>query len=294
MVKKNIFLAYSFLFPAILLVLFIYLIPFILNLFLSFTDWKGVGWTANFIAFKNYIDVFKSHNLLVPFLNTLKFAAITVILQNIIALTLAVLLNEKSIITTIARVVVFIPTITNTVAVGRIWQFIFNPIKGSLKTIFENMGLDFLANIRWIGDPRVVLYSLILVSMWQWFGWNFILYSAGLQNIPEEINEASSIDGASSFSRFTRITLPLLIPTFTINIVLTTIGSLKVFELPYIMTGGGPGRASETFIMAIIQASFLESRIGFGSALTFLLFIVIFAISIVQNKTMRKIEDRIL
>jgi raffinose/stachyose/melibiose transport system permease protein len=290
--NKNL-IPYFYIMPAIFVILFIYLGPFLFNTFMTFTDWDGISRSFNIIYFKNYVEVFKTKEILVPFLNTLKFAAVSIILQNLVALTLAILLNESFFGSNIAKVIVFIPTITNTVAVGKIWQLIFNPMNGPLTALFDNLGLDFLSDIRWIGNPNIVLYSIVLVNTWQWFGYNFILYSAGLKCIPEEINEAASIDGASYFSKIMHITIPLLVPTITINLVLTTIGTLKIFELPYVMTSGGPGRASETFVMSIINYSFYQSKVGFGATLTLFLFIIILFISIIQNKGLFSVEKRL-
>lgn len=276
--------------PAIILILFIYAGPLLFTMVLSFTDWTGLGWDINFIGLDNFKRIFSSRNVLLPISNTLKFALFTVIFQNLVALVVALILNEDFKGRNFFRAIFFLPSIISTVAVGYIWTLIFDPVQGPVSLIVNTFGLEFLNHIRWLGDPKVVVYSLILVNIWQWFGWNMVIFIAGLQGIPADIYEAASIDGASPIQRFWNITFPLLAPTITINIILTTIGGLKVFDLPYVMTGGGPGNYSQSITMKIIEDSFFLNKVGYGASLTILMFAIILIVSIAQNRLLTRRE----
>jgi len=279
--------------PSLILIGFIYIGPLLYTIFLSSTDWNGISRSFNFVGFNNFIGIFKNKDFLLPLSNTFIFAIATLIFQNLIALVFAVLLNENFRGRNVFRTIFFMPVVITTVAIGWIWRLIFNPFYGPIAYVGKFFGIGFLTDIRWLADSRIVLYSIILVNIWQWFGWNMVIYLAGLQAIPEELYEASNIDGASFFAKFRYITIPLLIPAITINLIMTTIGGLRIFDLPFIMTGGGPGHASETFVMKIIRSTFRDNRVGFGAALSVILVILIFIISIIQNRYLTRAEESV-
>lgn len=288
-------LPYIYMSPAIILIILIYIAPLIYSIFISFTDWDGLSKNFNFVGLKNFIDFFSlsSRQVIVPFKNTFIFTLITVTIQNIIALFFAVLLNEKFRGRTFFRTVFFMPTIITTVAVGYIWRLVYDPIKGPIAFIGKKLGIDFLTNIRWLSNGKIALYSVILVNIWQWFGWNMVIFLAGLQTIPRDLYEAADIDGGSVIGKFMRITLPLLVPSITINVILSSIGGLRVYDLPYIMTQGGPGYATETVVMTITRISFYLGKYGLGAAITILLFIITLCIAIFQNVFFNRLEKRV-
>lgn len=290
MIKKKNFMPYIFMLPSLILIGFIYVGPIIFTLFLSTTDWTGIGTNFNFIGFKNFIEIFTLKDLLKPLSNTFIFAIVALIFQNLIALILAIFINDNFKGRNFFRTVYFMPTIITTAAIGWVWRLIYNPFVGPINYFAKSFNIGWLSNIRWLADSRIVLYSIILVNVWEWFGWNMIIYLAGLQAIPQELYEVSSIDGASFFAKFKYITIPLLMPAITINIIMTTIGGLRIFDLPYIMTAGGPGHSSETFVMTIIRYTFGGNRVGFGGALSIILIILILAISIIQNRLLTRVE----
>jgi raffinose/stachyose/melibiose transport system permease protein len=285
------YMPYAFLAPSILLLLFIFAGPFLAVTLLSFTDWDGLSWSMKFIGLKNYAAIFTEREAVDSLSNTILFLVLTVVLQNLFALLAAVVLTGKVFGKTFFRAVYFMPSIISIIAIGAVWSMIFDPISGPYVYVLEHLGLQSLADMRWLADPKLVMFAIVFVNVWQWAGWNMVVYLAGLQGIPSELYEAASIDGAGAFGRFRFITFPLLAPAITINIVMTTIGGIKVFELPFVMTGGGPGHASETIAITIIRNSFALNKVGYGSAMSLILVVFILAVTFIQNKVLSKAEE---
>lgn len=275
---------YLFLAPACFIFLLIYVGPMLATTLLSFTDWNGISREFHFVGLKNFIRIFTNTDLLRPLGNTLLFTVLTVILQSSLSLILAVALNHRFFGHNLLRGVFFLPCVVSSVAIGYAWSLIFNPVSGPIALVAKALGWDFLAGIRWLADPNIVLFSLVIVNVWQWTGWSMVIYLAGLQSIPQELYEAAAIDGAGGMQRFRYVTMPLILPSVTINVVMSTIGGLKAYDLMYIMTSGGPGHASQTFAMASVEATFLQKQAGLGSALSLVMFLMILLVSFVQNK----------
>ncbi len=287
-------LPYMFMLPAILLILFIYLIPFVYSIVISLTDWNGISKNMNFIGIKNYIDIVKEKSLQQVLRNNVVYFIEIVIIQNVLAMLIAVLLNGKFKSKNFFRATLFMPTVVCTVAVGFIWNLMFDPVSGPIPGLIQFLNIPGLKDIIWLGNPRTALHTIVLVNTWQWTGWSMVIYIAGLQSIDEGLYEASSIDGANSWKKFFHITLPLLAPSITINIVTASIGAFKIFDLPFVMTKGGPGRASESLAMAIYNNSFSLNKMGYGTAISLVLFSIILTISIFQTMYFRKREENIL
>ena len=282
---------YLFIAPAALLFLLIYVGPMAATAMLSVTDWNGISKTFNFVGLKNFIDVFTNPKLLQPLGNTIFFTVCTVAIQCTLALLLAVALNRPFRGHNALRMVFFMPCVVSMVAVGYAWSLIYNPVMGPLALLSDKLGLTALSNIKWLADPDIVLLSIVIVNVWQWTGYNMVIYLAGLQSIPNNLYEAASIDGANGMQRFFRITLPMVAPSITINVIMATIGGLKAFDLMYVMTGGGPGHSSQTFAMASVDAFFTQNKAGLGSALSLIMFIMIMMVSWLQNHILSKNEE---
>lgn len=283
-------LPYLFMLPAIAVFLFIYAGPMLATFVLGFTDWNGISPSFNFVGLKNYIKVLTDKSLQEPLMNTFEFTILTVAIQSVLALLLAVALNKSFRGRNFFRTVLFLPCIVSMVAVGYAWSLIFNPVMGPLGMIADQFGWQFLKEIKWLSDPGIVLKSIVLVNVWQWTGYNMVIYLAGLQSIPAHLYEAAAIDGANKRHQFFKITLPMIAPSITINVVLATMGGLKAFDLMYVMTNGGPGHASETFAMASVDAFFRQKQAGLGSAMAVLMFIMILFVSVMQNKILSRRE----
>jgi raffinose/stachyose/melibiose transport system permease protein len=282
-------LPYLFMGPAIAVLAFIYLAPIIFMLAISVTDWTGVGWRLNFVGLQNFVRIVTGgERALTPVVNVIVFAVGTVVIQNVLGLAFALVLDRDFRGREFFRTIFFMPTVIASIAVAQMWKTMLIPGTGTIANIAGSLGLKSITRILWLGDTDIVMYVLIGINVWQWFGYNMVIYLAGLQNIPVHLYEAADVDGASGFDKLRYITLPLLGPAATISIILTTIGALKMFDLPYLLTQGGPGNATKTITMDIVQRTFLNNDLGYASALSVLLLMGIALITVVQNRTMRR------
>ena len=288
--RTNYFLPYLFMLPAIVLILFVFLLPFLASVYISLTDWNGMGWNMRFIGLKNFTNMIGARNINGVLLNNVKYFIILVFVQNSVAVLIAVLLNVKNRGQGFFRAVLFLPTIISAVAVSFIWNLMYDPIYGPVPNAANFLHLPGLAGSTWLGDPGLALYLIAFVSMWQWTGWNMVVYYAGLQTIPSELYESANMDGASAVQQFRHVTVPMLAPAITINMVVSSIGVLKIFDLPFVMANGGPGHSTTTFAIIIYNESFLANKIGYGTALSLVLFVLVLLISSLQTVYLRKRE----
>jgi raffinose/stachyose/melibiose transport system permease protein len=271
--------------PAFILFFIFHTYPTLQGIFYSFTDWKGYGdWS--FVGVKNYLNVFKDERALDAYGFTFKFAIISTILVNIFSLLVAMGLNGKIKFQKTLRAIYFLPYILSILIVGFIFNFIFTHF---LPGIGESLGIEFLSkNI--FGDPKLAWLGIVLVAVWQSVAFNTILYLAGLVTISEDIYEAASIDGAGVWTKFWKITFPLIAPFFTINMVLAMKGFLMVFDQIVALTGGGPGKSTESISLLIYRGGFEGGEFAYQSANAVIYFIVIVVISIIQLKFLEKRE----
>ncbi|WP_409275064.1 carbohydrate ABC transporter permease [Neobacillus sp. SCS-31] len=285
MKKSNFYLLVAV--PAFALFFIFHTYPALQGIFYSFTDWKGYGdW--NFVGIKNYINVLKDDRAGHAYLFTFKFAIVTTILVNIISLLVAMGLNSKIKFQKTLRAVYFLPYILSILIVGFIFNFIFAHM---LPQVGETLGWGWLAkNI--LGDPDLAWLGIVLVAVWQSVAFSTILYLAGLVTISEDLYEAASIDGAGAWRKFWSITFPMIAPFFTINMVLAMKGFLQVFDQIVALTGGGPGRATESIALLIYRGGFEGGEFAYQSANAVLYFIVIVAISVFQLRVLNKREAR--
>ncbi|MCI8978497.1 sugar ABC transporter permease [bacterium 1xD8-48] len=293
-IKKKTGLPYLFMLPSILILLGVYLLPFLYSLYISVTDWSGMGQKLNFVGLSNYKGLFEEPHFWETLRNNLIYFVELVGIQFIISMVLAVVLNAAFKGRNFFRALYFMPTIICTLAVGFIWNIMFDPINGPIKTLLKNAGFLELSRIMWLGNTKTAIHAVSFVSLWQWTGWSMVIYLAGLQSIDKNLYEAAEIDGANAVQKFFKVTLPLLAPSITVNLVNSTIGALKIFDLPFIMTGGGPGHATESLAMMMYTYSFGLNKMGYGTAISIILFVVILIISGVQTTVLRRREDNVL
>lgn len=293
-IKKKTGLPYLFMLPSILILLGVYLLPFLYSLYISVTDWSGMGQKLNFVGLSNYKGLFEEPHFWETLRNNLIYFVELVGIQFIISMVLAVVLNAAFKGRNFFRALYFMPTIICTLAVGFIWNIMFDPINGPIKTLLKNAGFLELSRIMWLGSTKTAIHAVSFVSLWQWTGWSMVIYLAGLQSIDKNLYEAAEIDGANAVQKFFKVTLPLLAPSITVNLVNSTIGALKIFDLPFIMTGGGPGHATESLAMMMYTYSFGLNKMGYGTAISIILFVVILIISGVQTTVLRRREDNVL
>ena len=266
--------------PVVLGTLIFNVLPLIPTIYASFTTWNGLG-APQWVGFANYQRAFSGRDdvLLVGLKNTMLFTVGYVPFAIAVGLALALLANERLRGIIAFRALFFLPVITSVVAVGMVWRWIFNTPFGVANWGLAQVGI---AGPRWLGDPTWAMIAVIIVSVWQVMGYNMVILLAGLQGVPQELLDAASIDGAGRLRRFWHITIPLLTPTIFFLSIIAVINSFQVFGLIYVMTGGGPGTATTVYVYQIWREAFQLRNMGYAAALSWLLFMVILAITWVQ------------
>jgi raffinose/stachyose/melibiose transport system permease protein len=286
---KNKIYPFYFSIGALFLYSLFLVIPGMMGIVLSFTDWNRFSSEINYIGFNNFITIFTKSNYWSSISNTLVFTFVTIILKTMIALILALLLTKglKRFIN-FHRIIIYLPAILPMIIVGIVFRSIFQPTTGILNVFLDKVGLGFLAQ-KWLTNTSIALYSVISVDTWKGVGYIMVIFIAGLQMIPSEYYEAAQIDGANGWVEFTQITLPLLMPTITVTTVLNLLYGLKVFDIVYVLTNGGPGYATET-VFTMVFKEFSKGHYGLSTALSTLLFIVMSLCGYWLIKMMQKNE----
>lgn len=292
MKKKRTIAPYLFMLPSLLLIISVFLIPMIYSIVISFTDWDGLS-EFHFIGWQNYIDLFQESVIKEVLCNNFIYFVEIVVFQNLIALIVAEFLRESFKGKGIFRAILFLPTVICTVAVGFIWNLLLDPTSGYIPALFEMLGMEKLASTIWLGNVKTAIHTISFVNIWQWAGQTMVIYLAGITSIDEGLYEAAKMDGAGHFQMFYKVTLPLLAPSITINVITSTIGTLKIFDLPFVMTGGGPGHATESLAMTIYSNSFNYFKMGYGTAISVVLFSFVLIVSLIQMRILRRREDNI-
>jgi raffinose/stachyose/melibiose transport system permease protein len=279
-----------FLVPATLIYTLFVMYPSVSGLYYSLTDWDGLSPNYKIIGFDNFVEIFKDPFTYKVLKNSFTFAVLVVIFKNALALFFAILLDKKLKMTGFFRSVYFLPAILSSIVVAYTWVTIMNPVFGSWQIFFRAIGLEQIASFDLLGSSSTSLYSVVFVSIWQNMGYAMVIYLAGLQTIPSDLYEAAEIDGAGRWRQFMHVTFPLIAPALTINLILTTINSLKEFDLVYILTAGGPLDSSQVIGTAIYKVAFEMNRFGYGIALSLILFIIIAIVSLGQLIVLKKRE----
>ncbi|MEK0315691.1 carbohydrate ABC transporter permease [Cohnella sp. 56] len=275
--------------PALFLYILFVLLPTLSNLFLSFTDFTGnLHKPLHYIGINNYSRAFHSdfQSIGGAIRNTLIFSVLVTLVQNMAAVLLAVLVNLKLKLRNIYRAILFMPNVLGVVIIGLVWTLIFDPISGPIVKGFERMGIDTAL----LGDPGWALYLVVFVTIWANLGYAMVIYIAGLQSIPEEMYEAARIDGATTTDTFMKITLPLLQPAITINILISLIGTLSTYDFIMVLTNGGPGTATMTLSLFVFKNLYNGESQGYLAALSMIQFAFIFIIVVVVQHFLRKRE----
>ena len=272
---------------ALLLILILIYIPIILTGYYGLMDWDGIG-AKTFIGLDNYIQLMKDkmfwtstyHSVLLAV-----FSAISLIAYLVISLILASKIKGAGLL----RKIYLIPMLLSSVAIAQLWLKIFDPTNGMLNKLLEMFGV--VNTPIWLADPNLVLYSIFIPIVWQYAGFYIIIYYAALKGVPDEIIEAAKIDGATPFQIAYKIKLPLIAPVIKVTIVLAIVGSLKYFDLIYVMTGGGPNGASEVMASYMYKEAFKTYNFGYGSAIGFALLVICLVMTWVIQKLTASKED---
>lgn len=268
----------AFLSPALALYVLLVLVPIFQGAFYSGFDWNGLEPLDQFVGLQNYRDALADPVFLASLRHVSVILGLSLVVQLPFALGLAVLLNQRMRGRAVFRLLFFLPFVVSDVITAIVWRLLLQPA-GLVDSSLEAAGLTGLVQ-QWLADPDVVLYTVFVVVTWKYFGFHMIIYLAGLQGIPPELEEAAALDGASRAQTFRYVTLPLLGPTIRISVFLSIIGSLQLFDLVWVMTGGGPVGASHTTATYMLDRGFERSQFGYGSAVAVIVFLISFVIAV--------------
>lgn len=278
----------GFLLPAAAVYIGLVLLPVVQAVYYSFYRWNGLGPLQNFTGLANYARALGDRVFIGALGHNLQLVAMSVLIQLPLSLALALLLREVSRGRALFRTIFFMPFVLSEVITGVIWSFIYRPEGGLVNTLLQAV-FPGLADTALLAEPSTVLYALFVVITWKFFGYHMILYIAGLQNIPAEIEEAAAIDGCSRLQALRYVTLPLLGSTIRLSVYLSVLGSLQFFDLIWVMTTGGPVSASDTMATYLYKFGFQRFQLGYGSAIAVIMFLICFGFSLIyQRVAMRR------
>ena len=275
-----------FILPAAALYIFAVVIPSIQGAAYSFTNWDGVSAQKSWVGLRQYALILSDPYGLVAVRNTLLLTAVVTVAQNLIGFLLALGLNANLKLRNVLRVLFFTPVVITSIAIGFLWQNLLSP-DGAVNQGLAAVGLGGLQQ-DWLGNPDIAVWSIAIVIIWQYAGYSMVIFLAGLQGIPGEILEAAAVDGAGPIRRTWSIVRPLLAPAITINVMLSIIGTLKIFDQVFVMTKGGPGGATNTFSTLIYQNAFQLGRFSYGTALAVVLTIFVAIVSAIQYRLLSR------
>ena len=279
------FTHWLFLAPSLLVYLIFIVVPMLGIFYISFFQWSGYG-TAEFAGISNYIQIFSNDIFYEASTNVIIYVVsqLTIVTGGGLLVALAVRATYPR-LRPFFRTTLFLPMVMMSVAVALIWSFIYNPVYGVINgAIIPALGLEWTPT--WLADPTLALWAIIIAASWQWLGFNMTIWLVGLQNINQKYYEAARAGGIGAYRQFRHITLPLLKPTAIFLVTFTIIGSLRTFSYFWVMTGGGPGHATEVIVTWVYKMAFNQRQFGQASAISTVLFIVTLIVSIVNLKIM--------
>jgi ABC-type sugar transport system permease subunit len=271
--------AYAFIaIPVISMVLFIF-IPMVISFYWSLCDFSGIQ-APRFIGLDNYVKLFTADKIFIQAMkNTLLFVVLSMFIGPTLGLLTALMLNQKVKFQSLFRTAYFLPVMTSMVVVSTIWRMLYNQ-NGIFNSVLSNIGLS---PVNWLSDPNMALISVVIASIWQGFGFETVIFLAALQSIPKELYEAADIDGANSFNKFFSVTLPSLRSVITFVYIYGLIGAFQTFDQMYVMTKGGPIYRTTTLVLYLFD-KFQDLRLGYASAIAYVLFFILVIISFFQWK----------
>lgn len=276
--------AIFFLTPTLIIFITFILFPVIFSFYLSFHEWNMFSSEATYIGLENYKRMFQSEEFWSVLKNTAIYTLGTVPLNMALALLVAIALNKKIKGKKFLRTAFFAPVIISPVAAAVIWRWIYDPNYGLLNYCISFLGVD---SINWLNDPTAAMFALIIMGVWKTFGINMVLFSAGLQGIPETYYEAAEIDGAGRWSKFWKITVPMLAPTTFFIMIMSMISSFQVFDLVYVLTSGGPLGSTKVLVFFVYEYAFKFFEMGYASAAAYVLFAILIVLTMIQVRYMK-------
>lgn len=289
-VKKRTILLYML--PALLLLACFVFLPIVLNFVYALFRWSSFSTNWKFVGLDNFKRLFSDSVVWSAFRNNVLYAVISLVFQVGGSMVIAAVLEERWIrrLQPMFRTIFFLPSMISLTVVGILWQTIYNPNLGIINPLLEKLGLGALA-MDWLGNTHTAIFAVIAVSQWQYFGYTMVLFLVAMQRVPEELYESAYIDGATPFQRFIHVTVPNIKEILVVNCVTTVIGAFQVFDEVYVMTAGGPGKASEVLGTYLYRTGFRNDEMGYASAIAVLIFLVTFVLSIGQMRLSRVGEE---
>lgn len=279
----------AFILPAFIVYTILTVIPLVQTLGLSFTDWDGYAIKdLSFIGLKNFKAVFADRSMKSALINTCIYSIIFPTLATFFAIPLALALNSRMKTKNLQRAVFFFPSVPSAIILGYLWAYILAPTKNGL--LNQVLGIFGIKPVLWLAHPKWAMFSVVMVNLWSAVGWHACIYLAQLQSIPAEYYEAATVDGASAWQKFRYITFPMLASAMTTSVMLLLLNSMKLYDLPFALTSGGPGTSTTMVSQMIIKTGFVEKAYGKATAMSAIFFVFISIISILQLKVMKKRE----
>jgi raffinose/stachyose/melibiose transport system permease protein len=262
--------AVLFIAPGLLIYLVFMIYPFLNTIYLSFTNWDGITANKDWVGLSNYARVFGEEAALKAFVNNIVWVILGTISPVVLGLLEALLVWTGARGSLVFRTLFFLPFVLPLVVVGIVWQWIYHPLFGIMNTVLDGVGLEGLSR-GWLADPHTALYAVLIAAIWGQTGFCFLILHASLQNVDMSTVEAATIDGANWFQRAWNVIIPQIAPQLTMVTAVTLIGGFAVFDIIYVMTGGGPGNASQVLATYTVKTAFEQNLAGYGSALAMLM-----------------------
>jgi ABC-type sugar transport system permease subunit len=282
--KSDLASALAFLSPTLLVLSVFVFFPVVFSFYLSFHSWNMFSASRPFVGLGNYTAIVQNPEFWSVLTNTAVYTLGTVPLNMVVSLGIAFFLNKKLAGKKLLRTAFFAPVVMSSVAAAVIWRWVYEPSFGLLNYCLSWFGLPA---VNWLNNPTSAMFALIVMGVWKTFGFNMVLFSAGLQGIPEHYYEAAQIDGAGKWRQFWNITIPLLSPTTFFVLVMSIIGSFQVFDTVYVLTSGGPLNSTKVLVFYLYEQAFKFFDMGYASAVAYLLFAVVFILTLLQMKYLR-------
>lgn len=283
----------AFILPCVLFYVCLVFVPIVVSFYSGLLNWDGIS-QSTFVGLSNFKTMFTNDAVFWPAVGrTFMLAGFSMLIQLPIALFVAIMLNRFVKRANRLVSIYFIPVILSVVVIGQLWKTIYNPtfLGGMLNQILTYVGLEEHTRA-WLSEPKIAIYAVIVVALWQYVGYHILIQFTGIQNLPADVFEAAKIDGAEGFKADRYITIPMIIPIFKISVVLSFIGSLQSFDLIMVMTGGGPGNATDVLSSYMYKISFLSMKYGYGSAIAVFLVTVCILFTIFINFVFNKLEQK--
>ena len=278
-----------FILPAFIVYTILTVIPLVQTLGLSFTNWDGYSMShLSFTGLKNFRLVFADRSMKTALLNTCFYSIVFPLVTTVFAIPLSLVLNSGMKTKNLQRAVFFFPSVPSAIILGYLWAYILSPTGNGL--LNKLLGLFGIHPVMWLAVPKWAMFSVLLVKLWSVVGWHACIYLAQLQSIPTEYYEAANVDGATAWQKFRYITFPMLASAMTVSVMLLLLNSMKLYDLPFALTSGGPGTSTTLVSQIIIKTGFVEKSYGKATAMSAIFFVFIAVISVIQLKLMKKRE----